>query len=219
MSTAPRALLLDFDGTIADTLPHIFEAFRHAVAPWAERPPTDAEIEATFGPPERVCLAMIVPAADLDEAEARFFAYYEGEHPRGVRIVEGIAEAVDHARGLGWRFGVFTGKSRRTAIFSLRELGLWDRVEVLIAGDDVERPKPDPDGVFRASAALGVPPERILLAGDSPADVIAGRGAGSQTAAVLWAAFQPDRLRAAGADWTCERVEDLRSAVDALHRL
>lgn len=214
---APRALLLDLDGTIADTLPHIFDAYRHAVAPWVERPPTDAEIEATFGPPERDCLAQMVPAADLDEAEAQFHAYYEAHHGRGVAIVAGISEVVDHARSLGWRVGVFTGKGRRSARFTLTELGLWDRVEHLVSGDDVARPKPDPEGVRQASEILGVPVERILLVGDSPVDVQAGRDSGAQVAAVLWAAFQPERLRQAGADHVCESVEDLRAVIDRLH--
>lgn len=204
-----RALLLDLDGTIADTLPHIFDAYRHAVEPWVDRPPTDAEVEATFGPAERECLAAMVPRADLDEAERRFHAFYEMHHSRGVRVVEGISEAIDHARALGWRVGVFTGKGRRSAQFTLGELGLLDRVEHLVTSDDVARPKPDPEGVFQASEALGVPVENILLAGDSPADVQAGRQAGARTAAVLWAAYKPDRLRAAGADFVCERVEDL----------
>ena len=54
-----RVLLLDLDGTIADTLPLIFDAYRHAVAPWVERPPTDTEVEATFGPSERECIARL----------------------------------------------------------------------------------------------------------------------------------------------------------------
>ena len=78
------------------------------------------------------------------------------------------------------------------------------------------RPKPDPEGVFIAAKALGVRPDRILLAGDSPADVESGRTAGCRTAAVLWAASRPDRLRAAGADFVCERVEDLVAAIQEL---
>ena len=81
----PRALLLDLDGTIADTLPHVFDAYRHAVAPWVERPPTDAEIEATFGPSERECIAVMVPGADLDEAVERFHSYHEEHHGRASR--------------------------------------------------------------------------------------------------------------------------------------
>lgn len=214
--STPRALLLDLDGTIADTLPHIFEAYRFAVAPWVDKPPTDAEVEATFGPPERDCIARMVPAADLDEAEGRFHDFYERHHGRGVTLVDRIADVIDHARALGWRIGVFTGKGRRSALFTLRELGLWDRVEHLVSGDDVTKAKPDPEGVFQAAEILRVPAERILLAGDSPADVTAGRAAGARTAAVLWAAFQPERLRDAGAEFVCERVEDLIAAIDQL---
>lgn len=211
-----RALLLDLDGTIADTLPHIFDAYRHAVAPWVERPPTDAEVEATFGPSERDCIGKMVPSGDLDEAERRFHDYYESHHGQGVRIVEGIIDAIDRARELGWRIGVFTGKGRRSARFTLDALGLGDRIEHLVSGDDVARPKPNPEGIFNASKALGVPTDRILMAGDSPTDMMAGREAGSRTAAVLWAAFQPERLRISGADFICERVDDLVSAIAAL---
>jgi HAD superfamily hydrolase (TIGR01509 family) len=210
----PRALLLDRDGTIADTLPLIFDAYRHAVAPWVERPPTDAEVEATFGPAERECIARMVPSADLDQAEERFHTYYEAHHSQGVTIVDGIVDVINHARRLGWRIGVFTGKGRRSAKFTLTELGLWNLIEYLVSSDDVERPKPDPEGVFNVSKALGVPVDRILLAGDSPADVRAGRSAGCSTAAVLWAAFRPDGRREAGADFTCKRVEDLMAAID-----
>jgi HAD superfamily hydrolase (TIGR01509 family) len=214
-----RALLLDLDGTIADTLPHVFEAYRHAVAPWVSRPPTDAEIEATFGPSERDCLAVMAPAAALDDAVERFHSYHEIHHAKAVRVVAGIIDVVDRARRLGWRVGVFTGKGRRAAVFSLTELGVMDRIEHLVSGSDVVRPKPDPEGVFLASEALGVRVDRILLAGDSPADIEAGKAAGCKTAAVLWAAFRPERLRTAGADFVCERVDDLAAAVESLARV
>lgn len=213
-----RVLLLDLDGTIADTLPHIFDSYRYAVAPWVDAAPTDAEVEATFGPAERDCIARMVPEAELDEAEARFFDFYERHHERGVRLVEGMIEAIDHALALGWRFGIFTGKGRRSARFTLDALGLLDRVECLVTGDDVARPKPDPEGVMVASKELNIRPNRILLAGDSPADVRAGRAAGAKTAAVLWAAFQPARLRDLDPDFVCETVKDLEAAIDHLHQ-
>src|SRR5262245_10852986 len=76
------ALLMDLDGTIADTLPHLFASFRDAVAPFVARMPTDAEIIASFGPPERDCIMQIlyecndttrtVVPQDLDRAVRRF---------------------------------------------------------------------------------------------------------------------------------------------------
>lgn len=211
---AQRALLLDLDGTIADTLPLIFDAFRHAIAPWTGSMPDDDAIEATFGPPERGCIALLAPTADLDEAERRFFAFYEDGHEGAVRLFDGIAALVERVRRRGWKVAVVTGKSRRTAEFSLRELGLWDRLDLLVSNDDLTRGKPDPEGIMLASARLGIPVDRLLMVGDMPADVEAGRAAGAATAAVTWAAFRPELLRMAGADFVCERVEELAEVVD-----
>jgi len=218
MPSAPgsRVLLLDLDGTIADTLPHIFNAYRHAVAEWVTTPPTDAEVEATFGPAERDCLALMVPEESVDLAESRFHAYYESGLERQVRLAEGMDEVIGQAQQLGWKVGVFTGKGRRSARFTLIELGLWDQIEVLVSSDDVQRPKPDSEGVFQASSRLGVPTSHILMVGDSPADVQAGKGAGARTAAALWAAFKPDRLKEAGADFLCESIPDLIEAIKHL---
>jgi beta-phosphoglucomutase-like phosphatase (HAD superfamily) len=116
----PRALLLDLDGTIADTLPLCFDAYRYAVAPWVGRLPTDAEVEATFGPAERDCIARMVPRSGLDEAEARFHAYYEAELGKCVEAIEGIAEVIDHARDLGVR--LFIALSRHGGLSALRRL-------------------------------------------------------------------------------------------------
>ncbi|MEW4570946.1 HAD-IA family hydrolase [Tautonia sp. JC769] len=215
---SPRALLLDFDGTMADTLPLIFDAFRHALSPWIDPLPTDDQVEASFGPAERACLGLFAPEARLDEALDRFFFHYEQEHERMVRLFDGIPAVIDRARGLGWKVGVFTGKGRRAAQFSMTALGLVDRIDCLVSGDDVERPKPDPDGLFRAARLLDVEPRRILMVGDSPADVRAGRAAGALTCAVTWAAFRPDRLLAEAPHYSCSRVADFLALLDTLHQ-
>jgi HAD superfamily hydrolase (TIGR01509 family) len=215
---SPRALLLDFDGTMADTLPLIFDAFRHALSPWIDPLPTDAEVEASFGPAERACLGLFAPEGRLDEALDRFFLHYEREHERMVRLFDGIPTVIDRSRNLGWKVGVFTGKGRRAAQFSLSALGLVDRIDCLISGDDVDRPKPDPDGLYRAARLLDVEPRRILMVGDSPADVRAGRAAGALTCAVTWAAFRPDRLLAETPHYSCSDVPEFLALLDSLHQ-
>lgn len=217
---ADRALLLDLDGTIADTLPLIFDAFRHAIAPWVgpDSMPDDDAIEATFGPPERGCIAILAPTADLDEGERRFFEYYEIGHQGAVRLFDGIVGLIDRVKERGWKVAVVTGKSRRTAEFSLRELGIWRHLDLLVSNDELSRGKPDPEGIHLASTTLGISVDRLLMVGDMPADVEAGRAAGTATAAVTWAAFRPDLLRQAGADFVCDRVEDLIEAVELWER-
>lgn len=217
------ALLMDLDGTIADTLPHLFASFRNAVAPFVSRIPTDAEIVATFGPPERDCIMQIiyecnetrrtVVPGDLDRAVRQFHDYYECRHD-AVRTFAGIPEVIQLARKSGWRFGVQTGKSRRSALFTLERLRLRRETEYLISGEDVHNPKPDPEGVKKALAEFRVPPSALLMVGDTPADIEAGKAAGTKTAAALWGAFNRDATRQAGATWVLEKVPDLQQIIE-----
>jgi HAD superfamily hydrolase (TIGR01509 family) len=211
-------LLMDLDGTIANTLPHLFNSFRHAVAPFVETPPTDRAIYDTFGPPEYVCITQMIlkgglHAGPLDDkiiaaAVERYHGYYEGRHEE-VTLFEGIADVIHSARDRGWRFGVCTGKGRRSAEFTLAHLGLWEWTDLLISGDDVVLPKPNPEGVKLALRQWDLPAERVLVVGDTEADIRAGSGAGAHTVAALWGAFEPELTLAAKPTWAFQHVGEL----------
>ena len=71
----------------------------------------------------------------------------------------------------GIRVGIMTGKSRVSANISLRELSIEKYIDVLVAGDDVEMPKPHPEGVIAAISQLGHnAEEKGAMVGDSAAD-------------------------------------------------
>jgi sugar-phosphatase len=56
--------------------------------------------------------------------------------------------------------------------------------DVLVAAEDVDAGKPDPEGYLRAAASLGLGVDRCLVIEDAPAGVAAGRAAGAWTLAV-----------------------------------
>ena len=61
-----------------------------------------------------------------------------------------------------------------------------DDFDVIVTRDDGDvAPKPAPDGVLHAAAAMGVPPEETLVVGDFLLDMQAGRAAGAVTAHLL----------------------------------
>jgi phosphoglycolate phosphatase-like HAD superfamily hydrolase len=109
---------------------------------------------------------------------------------------------------------VVTGKSRETALFSLKEFGLLDSIEVVYAGDDVERQKPDPEAVLKILNDLGHQSgETGAFIGDSAADVIAGRAAGLRTIAVSWGSPDQDELRASNPDVIVDTMDELAAAL------
>jgi AHBA synthesis associated protein len=100
-------------------------------------------------------------------------------------------------------------KPRRAGELELDITGLRSLVGLSVWGDDVARPKPEPDGVLAAMSGLNADPRSTLVIGDSPADIMMGRAAGTRTAAALWGGASRDRLLAESPDLILDSPGDL----------
>ena len=206
MNRPARALVLDFDGTVADSHAYTFGGIRDAAGPWAPDL-ADAAIHAQFGPPERVILSRWVPAADLDAAYARLQRYYL-EHACDVRPHPRLRLLLEAARAAGIRCSLFTGRAADSTAMLLRALEFEPLFESVLAGDAPFRPKPAPDGVLELARRMAQRVEDVLVVGDSPLDIAAAHAAGARAAFAAWfpltfvsapagvtALTQPDDLR------------------------
>lgn len=214
MTPRYSTLIFDLDGTLADTLPLIYESFNDAFVPVTGKPLTPEEIRGLFGPPDNYVIRNVLAPEHQDEAIARYVATYERRHRDLVDLFDGIGDLLADAHAAGVKLAVVTGKSRNTALMTLDILGVLDRFDVIYAGDDVDRQKPDPMALVMAldDLAHGDPAHAAMI-GDSAADMIAGRGAGVATIGVLWGVPDHTDLLAAGPDTVCQTVDDLRAAV------
>jgi len=193
--------IFDLDGTIADTLPLIYEAFDAALRPALGRRFSEREIRALFGPPDSQIIRSLIPGGEGDRAFARYVEVYEREHDRLVTAFHGLDGVIRRAAAAGMRLGVVTGKNRQTALYTLERIGLLPDFSAVYAGDDVERQKPDPEAVVRILADLGHDPSAAgAFIGDSAADVLAGRAAGLTTIAVSWGSPDHANIHAAAPD-------------------
>ena len=75
--------------------------------------------------------------------------------------------------------GVVTSDDRAVAEAVLRSIGVDHLVRRIIGGDDNIAPKPAPDGILAVCADAGVDPSRTLMVGDSTADLLSARNAGT----------------------------------------
>lgn len=207
-------LIFDLDGTLADTLPLIYEAFNDALGPELGRSLSPEEIRSLFGPPDNAVIRAVVEPDRQDAAIERYVSTYQERHHELVQLFDGIAELIEEAHAAGMRLAVVTGKSRATALMTLEILGVLDDFDVIYAGDDVDRPKPDPMALQMALDDLAHDePARAVMIGDSAADVIAGKAAGVSTIGVLWGSPDHDALLGAGPDLVCASIDELRDAL------
>lgn len=208
----PRAgasvVLFDLDGTLADTTALILQCFHHATQHHlGEHQPEDAWL-SSMGQPLRVQMRSY--ARSEDEVQALIDTYVEYQkviHDEWVAGFPGAADVLDSLEARGVRVALVTSKRREIALRTLASCGLSDRFPVMVCGDEVEHPKPHPEPVLKALAALGVEAgPGILFVGDSPFDLRAGQAAGVRTAAALWGPY-------ARADLALERPDFLLGAL------
>ncbi|EHQ60356.1 NUDIX hydrolase N-terminal domain-containing protein [Paenibacillus dendritiformis] len=182
-----RTVLFDFDGTLADTLPLSLHAFRLVFQTYDKRSLTDHDIMSMFGPTEEGILAAnLRHKGFLPQAIEAYYEHYRRWHPSRARSSEPVMNLLRELKARGLSIGVLTGKSRRSYDISVRQLGLDAYIDASVTGDDVQQPKPHPEGIYQLLQTMGLAPNEIVWVGDSEADIAAGRSAGVLTFAAQW---------------------------------
>lgn len=189
------AVLFDLDGTLLDSIALILESYRHTLAAHGLPPRADEDVLAGLGTTLEDQFGRW-GCEDIDALVATYIEHNLHVHDELVRPYEGVNEIVLALHDRGTPLGLVTSKRRRGGEQGLRSLGLDHCFDALVFGDEVERPKPDPDPVERALAQLGLRASlRVSFVGDSRHDVHAGRDAGVHTIGVTWGAGTPDDVR------------------------
>lgn len=197
-----KAVLFDFDGTLVPSLPLWVKAYHLALRHFGITLPDQDVIARCF-------------FRDLDEI-ARDLDIGSGERLR-LRLEAALPEAfldaqlfplarpiLEHCRAHGLQTALVTSSPRSLLSGVLPRLELADLFDFVIAGDEVTRFKPHPEPVLTALAALGRAAHEAVMIGDSHADILAGKAAGTATALFLHEDHAPfhsfDALRATGPD-------------------
>jgi beta-phosphoglucomutase family hydrolase len=181
------ALIFDLDGVIVDSNPVHLEAWRtylqrcgvSDVDGLPERMygrRNDEIVRALFG-------SHLTPEQVSQHGAAKEALYRDLMRPQlRERLVPGVEQFVRRRRGMP--MAVATNAEPANARFVLEETGLAERFSVVLDGDQVERPKPDPEIYLRAAALLGVDPSRCIVFEDSAAGVRAALAAGARVVAI-----------------------------------
>jgi HAD superfamily hydrolase (TIGR01509 family) len=181
-----KAVIFDFDGSVADTLPTIYYSFRTIFKRFDEEDLTDEDVKAMFGPSEVGIIRDRLRYQDKEKALETFYQLYTDNHHKLVQENEEIKALLAFLKENNFRLGVVTGKGRKSLDISLEILDLRTYFDVTIAGDEVTQAKPHPEGIHKVMELLGVTPEETMYIGDSDADIIAGNKAGVMSIGVQW---------------------------------
>ena len=212
-----RAVLFDFDGTLADTAPDLAAAVNrmlveqgHEALPLERlRPFASAGarglLHAAFG--------LKPDDAEYKAMREEFLNLYAESCCRETRLFPGVAELLDELAARELRWGVVTNKSTRFTERILSHLEL--RPDCVACGDTTPHLKPHPASLLHAADRLKLAPAACVYLGDDLRDMKAARAAGMRPIAVEWGYHHPDN----GGPGTWEAEAVIAHPLDLLKHL
>ncbi|MCY3547868.1 MAG: HAD-IA family hydrolase [Gemmatimonadetes bacterium] len=183
-----RAVLFDFDFTLADSSEGIVACMNHALGRLGLPPaPADA-IRRTIGLDLGTALGILAGEKwrpREDEFLEHFVRKADEVMVASTTFLPGAARVLRTLHGAGHRVGIVTTKYRHRVEDALERDGLREFVGAIVGADDVPWPKPAPDGLMRAADLLGTPLSQCIFVGDSIVDAMAAKALGVAFVAVL----------------------------------
>jgi len=174
-----NAYLFDCDGTIADSMPLHYIAWKKALNEW------NYEFEeklfyAWGGTPIAEIIAALNEKHALHMPVEAVARRKEDLYLELLPQLTAVAEVLEHILAEHGRipFAVVSGSTRESVTASLTALHLLDRFDILVCAGDYKKSKPDPEGFLTAAAKLGVAPETCLVFEDTDMGIQAARAAG-----------------------------------------
>lgn len=181
-----RAYLFDCDGTIADSMPLHYVAWKQALGEHGCDCPEDL-FYRMGGMPVRKIISTLNQmhslAMPVEEVAVRKEKLYYEFLPKLTAVPE-VLEVIEASHGR-LPLAVVSGSTRESVVASLESLMLLDRFDTLVCAGDYQRGKPDPEAFLLAAASLGVAPENCLVFEDADIGIEAATAAGMASVKVL----------------------------------
>ena len=202
-----KAVLLDLDGTLLDTVGDISAAANMMRASLGFAPLDAALIRTYVGKgianlvskTLKDAVGEVGPTA-LKVAVANFERQYEKCFSDSSLPYPGVVEGLNALRMKGFRLGCVTNKAQKFTVPLLAKTGLADYFEITLSGDSLPEKKPHPLPLKHAAEFFGCATSELLLIGDSVNDAEAARAAGCPVFIVPYGYNEGQELRGLDCD-------------------
>jgi phosphoglycolate phosphatase len=180
----PKAILLDWDNTIADSWPIIFKSLEKTFIKFGMEPWSFADVLAGRGNIHHSMRASF-PAIFGDrweEASKEYINAFLECHLKEIKLLPSAAETLKQIKEMGFYQAIVSNKTGKHLREEVAHLGLTHLFDKVIGATDATRDKPHADPIYMALAESGFEPENykqdVWMVGDTKTDVMAAIAAG-----------------------------------------
>jgi pyrophosphatase PpaX len=208
-NTPGMLLIFDLDGTLMDTWEEIEYAFTRVFR--RKGIPLDIQdLKMSVGLPLNEVIATLVGHEDPELVRA-IRDEFLSINPRRARLFPGLEDVLK----MPVKKAIFTSKGKLGTERDLDILGLHGVFDAIVTTDDVERVKPDPEGIFKILELTREEPRHTFMVGDTEMDILAAKNAGVRSIAVAWGNRSEDFLKKYEPDFIARTPEELRDFIQA----
>ncbi len=183
MSIQPT-LILDLDGTLADTIHDLVPSLNRTTATQNLQPVTIEQVGHVSGMGIKAMLELAYThnnqPLEKDLLEELFVTFLE-DYSRNISvdtvIYPGAVSALQKLSSNGWLLGICTNKSADLAEKLLREMGVHHLFSSVTGGDSFDFRKPDPRHLVNTVEMAGGFTSKAVMVGDTQNDILTARNA------------------------------------------
>lgn len=222
VSSWPKAILFDLDGTLIDSAPDIAEAVNTLLVKNGLPPCSVTAVRGMIGDGvgklvERAFLASgkVLDPSALDLMTNEMMSIYAYHLTNQTIYLPGAFEVVVAYRKADIKVAVVSNKPKHFTDEILDHYGFLPHLSATQGAEEGLSKKPAPDMLLAVLKKIGLKPEEALFVGDSKADVGAARAAGMPVVLVR-GGYSLEKLESLGADAICDSLKVLPETIAGL---
>lgn len=193
-----KAVIFDWDGTLADTRKAVVQSFQKVLTE-AGCTVSDEFIERRMGIGTKKTIIgafrecnMRLDVSTLEKLMTKKVTMHAGLGEI-ANVLEGATELLEALRGKV-KLAVATMSNRIVIDTLLPEKGIAPYFEVVVSADDITNPKPDPEAFLLTAEKLGADPKNCIVVEDSVFGVKAAKAANMKCIAVSTGVYSKEEL-------------------------
>lgn len=223
LSSKPKLVLIDLDGTLVDSVPDLAYCVDETMKAIGRAPWGIDKVRTWVGNGvDRLVMRSLTdtlwedaPEEQFTEAHQIFMDLYANNTSGRSCLYDGVVEGIDYLIANGYKVACVTNKAEAFTVPLLKDMGIYDKFQLVVSGDTTPKKKPDPMPLLYAAEKLGEQPEGCLMVGDSMHDVEAARNAGFQVVSVPYGYNHGVDIREANPDAVIDSLADLKTLLEA----
>lgn len=212
------AILLDFDGTKADTQDGVLRALQYALSQMGRTPPLRKHMVHVIGEPIHDILRRLLGTEEpgvIERALTYFRAYYNADGKYQCALYDGIPGVLRALRGARYRLITATAKHTHVTQDIASYLGIRNLLDAVYGSERDGTRSNKAELIGHILAVEKLKPKQVVMIGDRKYDVLGAKAHGIPCIGVLWGYGSREELEESGAFSLAQQVCDIPALVHA----